>query len=134
MSSNRANGTSLVRSAPRESSSLSDHIARIADFDSALGAALADIAVKQQELVKLVQQRNESASICEGKLLLSAKEASESLGVSDRTLWSNTVPRGSIPSVKIGGRVLYDLNDLRTFIERQKRSEANSLLPSTFAT
>jgi len=55
-----------------------------------------------------------------GKLLLSAPEAAKSLSICAKTLWSHTQPRGTIPRVRIGTRVLYDRNDLRRWIEDQK--------------
>lgn len=54
------------------------------------------------------------------RLLLRAPDAAEALGISERTLWAYTKPRGSIPAVKIGGRVLYDPRDLTAWIDRQK--------------
>jgi predicted DNA-binding transcriptional regulator AlpA len=53
-------------------------------------------------------------------LLLRSRDAARALGLSERTLWAYTEPRGSIPRVKVGGRVLYDPEDLRTWIARQK--------------
>ena len=58
-----------------------------------------------------------------GKLQLSAREAARCLSVSERTVWANSAPRGSIPTVRIGQRVLYDPDDLRAWIEQQKGSE-----------
>lgn len=59
------------------------------------------------------------------KLLLSVREASLALGVSPRTLFSCTAPRGPIPVVKIGGRVLYAIGDLQTFIAAQRQGAAS---------
>ena len=56
----------------------------------------------------------------DGKLLLSTDEAAKALGVCTKTLWSRTFPRGPIPSVKIGSRVLYSPGDLRNWIYSQK--------------
>jgi len=50
------------------------------------------------------------------KLLLSVHEAAQSLSISERTLWSFTQPRGSIPSIKIGARTLYGVDALRRYI------------------
>jgi hypothetical protein len=41
------------------------------------------------------------------KLLLSAPEAAKALSISARTLWAYTQPRGDIPCVKLGARMLY---------------------------
>lgn len=54
------------------------------------------------------------------RLLLSVRDAASALAVSERSLWQYTRPRGSIPSVKIGGRVLYDPRDLTAWIDAQK--------------
>jgi hypothetical protein len=43
-------------------------------------------------------------------------------GISPRMLWSHTAS-GGIRCVRIGRRVLYDLDDLRAFVERQKGGE-----------
>ena len=54
------------------------------------------------------------------KLLLSAHEAAETLGICEKSLWNFTQPRGAITSVKIGSRVLYSPDDLRAWIDAQK--------------
>jgi predicted DNA-binding transcriptional regulator AlpA len=54
------------------------------------------------------------------KLLLTAPEAAQSLCICEKTLWSNTRPRGTIPAVRIGKRVLYDPRDLAQWINEQK--------------
>ena len=38
------------------------------------------------------------------RLLVTAAEAAESLGICEKTLWSLTAPRGPIPVVKLGRR------------------------------
>jgi excisionase family DNA binding protein len=52
--------------------------------------------------------------------LLSAEEAGEYLGIRKGTLyvWAR---KGTIPSVKIGRRLLFDVRDLDEMIERVKR-------------
>jgi excisionase family DNA binding protein len=54
-----------------------------------------------------------------GKLLLSAREAAKVLSVSERTLWSWTSPRGTIPTVRLGHRVLYSILALEQWIAAQ---------------
>ena len=54
------------------------------------------------------------------KLLLAAREAAEALSVCEKTLWSLTQPRGDLPCVRIGRRVLYDVADIRKWIESKK--------------
>ena len=55
-----------------------------------------------------------------GKLLLSAREAAAALSICEKSLWNFTQPRGPIPSVKIGSRVLFSPSDLQNWIEGQK--------------
>ena len=63
-------------------------------------------------------QSNASSS---SKLLLSAREAAEALSICGKTLWSHTAPRGTIPCLRIGARVLYDPHDLEAWIDAQKK-------------
>jgi hypothetical protein len=56
--------------------------------------------------------------------LLSTKEAAKYLGVSPRTLWGISAPRGPLPVVKIGTRCLYDPVDLAKYIDTQKTKGA----------
>ena len=58
------------------------------------------------------------------KLTIPAREAAEALSVSERTLWANTVPRGTLLAVRIGRRVLYDPQDLKAWIDAKKQSTA----------
>lgn len=58
------------------------------------------------------------------KLLLSAREAAEALSICPKTPWSHTAPRGTIPAVRIGARVLYDPRDLTAWIDAQKQGGA----------
>jgi excisionase family DNA binding protein len=53
-------------------------------------------------------------------LLVTSREAARCLGISSRTLWSLTAPRGPIPVVRIGRSVRYAPTDLRAWIEQQK--------------
>lgn len=53
-------------------------------------------------------------------LVVDARTAARMLAISERTLWSRTAPRGSIPVVAIGARRLYDVEDLRRYIAAQK--------------
>jgi len=54
------------------------------------------------------------------KLLLSGPNAAEALSVCEKTLWNHTEPRGTIPCVRMGARVLYAVSDLEAWVERQK--------------
>ena len=57
-------------------------------------------------------------------LLIGAADAAKLLSISSKTLWNHTVPRGDIPCVTIGTRVLYSPPDLKTWIEREKAKGA----------
>lgn len=51
-------------------------------------------------------------------LLISPRLAAELLGVSEKTLWNNTAPRGSgIPAVRLGRSVRYSRVALEKWIE-----------------
>ncbi len=54
------------------------------------------------------------------KMLLSAREAAEALSICEKSLWTRTQPRGDLPCVRIGTRVLYHIADLTAWIEAQK--------------
>ncbi|MBI1312160.1 helix-turn-helix domain-containing protein [bacterium] len=53
------------------------------------------------------------------RLLVTAQEAAQRLCISERTLWGLT-KAGAIPAVRIGRSVRYSVDDLASFIERQK--------------
>ena len=62
------------------------------------------------------QSQNSTADL----LLLTPRDAAQTLAVCERSLWAMTAPRGPIPCVRIGRSVRYAIDDLRSFIERQK--------------
>lgn len=51
-----------------------------------------------------------------GKLLLTPREAADTLSVSEKSLWSLTTPRGPIKCVRLGRSVRYSITTLREFI------------------
>ena len=55
-----------------------------------------------------------------GRLLWTAEQAARSLSISPRSLWSLTRPRGDLPAVRIGRRVLYDPRDSARLIDQRK--------------
>ncbi len=57
------------------------------------------------------------------KLLMGIAVAAKAMGVCEKTLWNFTQPRGTIPSLKIGTRTLYDPRDLQAWINEQKGRE-----------
>ena len=54
------------------------------------------------------------------KKLLSVKETAKVLGVSERTVWTITAPRGRLVSCRLGQRVLYSVRAIEKFIEQQE--------------
>jgi hypothetical protein len=59
------------------------------------------------------------SSIIPEKLALAAREAAAALSMSERTLWAHTVPRGSIPALRVGSRVLYPVDGLKSWLAAQ---------------
>lgn len=60
------------------------------------------------------------------RLLVPARDAAQMLSISERTLWSLTAPRGPLPPVRIGARVLYSTETLRSWIAAQTQSASNA--------
>ena len=52
-------------------------------------------------------------------MLLNIREAAKTLGVSERTVWAISAPRGPLACVKIGARVMYRPADLEAYIAAQ---------------
>lgn len=59
-------------------------------------------------------------------LLLKPLDASRRLGISERTLWAQTQPRGPIPCVRIGNCVRYSIEQLQGYIASANTSEKQS--------
>ncbi len=59
-------------------------------------------------------------------LALRPREAAKALGISARTLWGLTAPRGPIPCVRVGSgkrrTVLYPTADLQVWLSRQAQA------------
>lgn len=66
----------------------------------------------------------------DGRLLVSAHDAARMLNISERTLWSVTTPRGTLVCVRIGSRVLYSPESLRSWIA----AKANGSRPNDCST
>lgn len=49
-------------------------------------------------------------------LALRPRDAARALGISPRTLWAMTAPRGPIPAAKVGACVLYRASDLEAWL------------------
>jgi predicted DNA-binding transcriptional regulator AlpA len=66
-----------------------------------------------------------------GRLLLTPRETAEAMGISERTLWGLTAPRGDLPAVPCGKRaVRYDPRDVMAWIEQHKAGKAAKQLSS----
>lgn len=61
-------------------------------------------------------------------LALRPREAAKLLGISPRTLWGLTAPRGPIPCVRVGSgkrkTVLYPVRQLEDWLSRQAQTTA----------
>ena len=64
-------------------------------------------------------------SISLEKKLLSTKETSKILGISERTLWSITAPRGPLVRCKIKNRVLYSQSAIDQYIRAMESMNDN---------
>ena len=60
--------------------------------------------------------------VVDGKLLLTPREAAETLSVCEKSLWSMTTPRGPIKCVRLGRSVRYSPDVLREFITQQSQA------------
>ena len=65
--------------------------------------------------------------LLENRLALRPREAAEALGISDRTLWGLTSPRGPIPCIRMGSGklqiVLYPVPELQALLTPQAEAE-----------
>ncbi|MBL9149402.1 MAG: helix-turn-helix domain-containing protein [Phycisphaerae bacterium] len=55
------------------------------------------------------------------RTLLTSREVAGRLGISERTVWSITAPRGPLPTIRIGRRTMYSVSDLDILVERLKQ-------------
>ncbi len=55
------------------------------------------------------------------RLALSTKEAAAALGLSARTLYALTAPRGDLRSVKAGSRTLYPIADIQSWLAQNEQ-------------
>lgn len=58
-------------------------------------------------------------------LALSPREAAKALGIAERTLWSATQPRGPIPAIKLGKRVLYPVDGLKEWLSNAIQEDSS---------
>jgi excisionase family DNA binding protein len=54
---------------------------------------------------------------------VNARQAAALLGVSERTLWGLTAPRGDLPAVRLGSRVLYRVCDLEAYLAKRAQAQ-----------
>lgn len=59
-------------------------------------------------------------------MALGPRDAAKALGISERTLWGLTAPRGPIPCVKAGTRVLYRSADLDAWLVASRITEGGT--------
>ena len=58
-------------------------------------------------------------------LLLASRQAAATMGVSERTLWAISAPRGDLPVVRVGtgrGRMMYAVADLENWINHHRQT------------
>jgi predicted DNA-binding transcriptional regulator AlpA len=55
-------------------------------------------------------------------LLVNSRDAAQLLSISERSLWTH-MKSGSLPHVRIGRSVRYDIVDLREWIDDQKQKK-----------
>ena len=58
-------------------------------------------------------------------ILLTPREAATALSISERTLYSLTVPRGDIPVIKSGQLVRYVVDDLKAWAKHKSLESLN---------
>ena len=61
---------------------------------------------------------------------LSTAQAAEYLGLGKSTLDKLRIAGGGPPFIKIGSRVLYDVDDLDAWLVQHKRASTSSLIPA----
>lgn len=61
------------------------------------------------------------------RLLLTPRDAAETLSVCEKTLWSLTHPRGPIRCVRLGRSVRYSVDALREFIAGQQAATSGEV-------
>jgi hypothetical protein len=52
-------------------------------------------------------------------LAVGTPQAALMVGISARTLWANTSPRGTLRCARIGTRVVYEIDELRRWLAEQ---------------
>jgi excisionase family DNA binding protein len=65
-----------------------------------------------------------NATASPSPLALRPREAAKALGLSERSLWALTSPRGPIPAAKVGRSVLYSYRDLEAWLASEAAKSA----------
>ncbi len=60
----------------------------------------------------------------ETPLAVNRRAAARMIGIGPTKLWQETYPRGPIPCFRIGRAVRYSVDDLRKYVEDQRREAA----------
>jgi predicted DNA-binding transcriptional regulator AlpA len=53
------------------------------------------------------------------RLALRPREAAIALGMSEKAVWDRSWPRGDIPAVKLGSRVVYFVHQLQAWADKE---------------
>lgn len=64
-------------------------------------------------------------SVSTEKKLLSVRETAKALGVSEKTVWTITAPRGPLACCRIGARVMYSPQAIDRYIEQQEGNDSH---------
>lgn len=54
------------------------------------------------------------------------RNAAKVTGLSERTIWGHTAPRGSLPCVRVGSAVLYRVDDLHRWLAERAAESVRS--------
>jgi hypothetical protein len=73
----------------------------------------------QRKLEEVVTKGQEKAEKHAGvpRLCLKPEEAAVALGMSEKNLWSQSMPRGDIPCFKLGSRTMYAVHHLKQWMD-----------------
>ena len=78
-----------------------------------------------RETLAAIPQAPSTQQVKSSRLALSTKEAAAALGISERTLYALTAPRGDLRSVKAGSRTLYPITDIQNWLAQNEQGEAD---------
>jgi hypothetical protein len=61
------------------------------------------------------------------RIALRPREAAKMLGVSEKKLWLMTMPRGNVPCVRVGSRVLYFRHQLERWADEELTRQTHEI-------